>query len=85
MILSYNGIKECAVVGVQEGGETKLIAFYSAEDEIRESELRKFCFQKLATYQVPYKFIQLEELPKNHVGKIDRRALECYFREREYE
>ena len=78
VILSYNGIKECAVVGVQEGGETKLIAFYSAEDEIRESELRKFCFQKLASYQVPYRFIQLEELPKNHVGKIDRRALEVY-------
>lgn len=77
VIMSYNSIMECAVVGAQD----KLVAFYTADKHIKESELRKFCFTQLASYQVPYRFIQLEDMPKNSVGKLDRRALEEYLQE----
>jgi long-chain acyl-CoA synthetase len=78
VISEFEGIKECCVVGIPDNSflGTKLVAYFTSCKEVSLSELRKFCLKKLSTYQVPFKFIKLDELPKNHVGKIDRKNLE---------
>jgi fatty-acyl-CoA synthase len=42
---------------------------------IEEEELIVYCEKKLGRYKIPKKFIQLKELPKTHVGKIDKKVL----------
>ncbi|ADR18627.1 class I adenylate-forming enzyme family protein [Calditerrivibrio nitroreducens] len=78
VLLEFEGIKECCVVGIPENSflGTKLVAYFTSNEKIDLPELRKFCLKRLSTYQVPFKFIKLDELPKNHVGKIDRKNLE---------
>jgi len=40
-----------------------------------EGDLRAFAAERLAAYKVPDRWTFVAELPKNHVGKIDRHAL----------
>ena len=42
---------------------------------ISESELIEHCRAMLAGYKIPKRFIVVPELPKTHVGKIDKKQL----------
>lgn len=75
--LSHDAINEVAVVGVPDDkwGEM-VVAYISFKGErLTEEELAKYCEQKLARYKIPKKFIEVDELPKTHVGKINKNAL----------
>ncbi|MDW8303053.1 MAG: class I adenylate-forming enzyme family protein [Bacteroidia bacterium] len=78
VLRQFPDVVDCVVVGKPAQGliGTELVAFYTGRGNVKTSELRKFCMQRLAPYQVPVKFVQLDELPKNSVGKTDRRSLE---------
>lgn len=69
------GIDEVAVVGIpdKKWGE-RVIAFVVSKlgHELVEGELRTYCEMKLGRYKIPKSFIFLKELPKTHVGKIDK-------------
>jgi fatty-acyl-CoA synthase len=39
--------------------------------------LRNYCAHKLGKYKIPKVFYFLEELPKTHVGKIDKKSLKA--------
>lgn len=74
---SHDAINEVAVVGVPDDkwGEM-VVAYISFKGErLTEEELAKYCEQKLARYKIPKKFIEVDELPKTHVGKINKNAL----------
>ncbi|WP_188205704.1 class I adenylate-forming enzyme family protein [Alkalibacillus aidingensis] len=74
---SHPDINEVAVVGVPDDywGE-KVVAFLSkTSSELNTSELVTFCAQKLSRYKIPKEFVFLDELPKTHVGKINKNAL----------
>ncbi|AZV47055.1 long-chain fatty acid--CoA ligase [Nautilia sp. PV-1] len=76
--LKFNGVKECAVVGMkdEQSGEIP-VAFIELEEdaEIKESELKKFLKSQLANYKVPKHIYFVEELPKNATGKVLKRVL----------
>ncbi len=40
-----------------------------------ENDLRSYAFKKLAAYKVPDRWTFVKGLPRNEVGKIDRRSL----------
>lgn len=46
-----------------------------AEREQRQQELLAFCREQLATYQVPVEFRWVEELPRNAMGKVNKRGV----------
>ncbi|MGM8216751.1 class I adenylate-forming enzyme family protein [Bacillaceae bacterium W0354] len=74
---SHEMINEVAVVGVPDDlwGEM-VVAFISFKDEkLTEEELKAYCQKKLTRYKIPKKFIVVDELPKTHVGKIDKKVL----------
>lgn len=73
-ILSYKGIKECVVL--LKGDETNkfLVAYYVGKN-ISENEMNQFLKKYLPTYMVPSKLVQLEKMPLNQNGKIDRALL----------
>ncbi|MCX6584835.1 MAG: amino acid adenylation domain-containing protein, partial [Candidatus Aminicenantes bacterium] len=78
-LLKYPIIKE-AVVLVRED-ETKdkyLIAYFvaaAAGKEIRTVELKQYLAQQLPDYMIPGYFMQIEKIPLNPSGKVDRKAL----------
>ena len=74
-IAEFPGITQ-KVVDVKEiGGAQNLCAYFVADREIDVEELKKFLAQDLADYMVPTAFMQMEKLPYNANGKIDRKIL----------
>ena len=43
--------------------------------QLTVDELIRYCSSKLGNYKIPKEIIFLEELPKTHVGKIDKKEL----------
>jgi D-alanine--poly(phosphoribitol) ligase subunit 1 len=69
-------INQCAVVhGKTEKGFSKLIAYIATDKTPEQKELRERLREFLPDYMIPNIFEFVEELPKNHNGKVDRVAL----------
>ena len=43
--------------------------------QVGEEEVKSFAKDHLPKYQVPHKVIVLEEIPRNAMGKINKKAL----------
>lgn len=77
-LLLHRTIREAAVIGLpdEKWGEV-VTAFISLSDPdlFEETQLTDHCRQFLGGYKIPKKFVVLPELPKTHVGKIDKKQL----------
>ncbi|MDR4948979.1 acyl-CoA synthetase [Neobacillus cucumis] len=77
-LATHPSINEAAVIGLpdQKWGEA-VTAFISIKEPftLDAVELKRYCETKLGRYKIPKQFICLEELPKTHVGKIDKKKL----------
>lgn len=77
-IITHPKIKEVAVVGLKDSkwGEIVTAIVVSEENgEALNEEIQSICRKHLGTYKVPKKIIFTSELPKTHVGKIDKKKL----------
>ncbi|MFZ5467897.1 MAG: o-succinylbenzoate--CoA ligase [Myxococcota bacterium] len=77
VLSTHPGVTEVAVVGAADArwGQTPW-AFLVARGAIDSAALERHCRARLAGFKVPRRFEQVEVLPRNASGKIDRRALE---------
>jgi acyl carrier protein len=77
VLLSHAGVREGAVIRVEEGGEARLVAYLVPEDREKADgrELRRYLRSKLPEHMVPGRFVQVAELPLLSSGKVNRRAL----------
>src|SRR5206468_2728624 len=55
--------------------DDQLVAFYTAERELRATELRAYVAARLPAPSVPNRFVALDAFPRNANGKVDRTAL----------
>ncbi|MET8336074.1 amino acid adenylation domain-containing protein [Streptosporangium canum] len=78
MLSEHPGLA-AAVVTVHEPtpGDRRLVAYIVRRPEpaVSHAELRRFLEQTLPPYMVPSVFIDIDELPLNHNGKVDRAKL----------
>lgn len=77
-LLAHPAVSEAAVVGVPDaGGLTKPVAFVVAGDtgEDAATTLREHCLAHLDPYKAPRRVFLVEDLPRTHLGKVDRGAL----------
>ena len=76
VIFRHPKIRECSVFGIPDGqwGET-VGAAVSTYEAMTEAEVIDFCAQELARYKLPRKVWFLEDLPRDPVGKIQKRVL----------
>ena len=81
-LAQFEEISEVAVVGKNDEvwGEA-IIAFITVEAgyAFNQDRIIDHCKKFLGTYKIPKKIIVLPDLPKTHVGKIDKNALQQYF------
>jgi D-alanine--poly(phosphoribitol) ligase subunit 1 len=63
----------CAVVTGEDGPELRLA--FTATQQVQIDVVRDFCAAKLPSYMQPMRFAQVEHLPENANGKVDRKAV----------
>jgi malonyl-CoA/methylmalonyl-CoA synthetase len=71
------GVRECAVFGVpdRQRGESVAAAIVRNDLALNEAGLKSWLADRLVHYQQPRKYLFLDALPRNSLGKILRRDL----------
>jgi benzoate-CoA ligase family protein len=75
-LLEHPEVKECAVVTIDDAdGLLKPVAFVVTTGDVTEAELQRHVLERLEPYKHPRRVYLVDELPKTHLGKVDRAAL----------
>jgi D-alanine--poly(phosphoribitol) ligase subunit 1 len=69
------GVKRANAVKVEDAGTECIAAFFVSSIAHESRIMAGFCREVLPGYMVPSHFFQLEAMPENGNGKVDRRAL----------
>jgi fengycin family lipopeptide synthetase B len=79
ILISHPNIKEAAVVALDyESGQKRLIAGLAGEP-VAAQIVKAHLAKHLPHYMIPHRLEWLSSLPKNHNGKLDRKALMTLF------
>jgi malonyl-CoA/methylmalonyl-CoA synthetase len=75
-LLEQAEVAEAAVVGVPDRvrGEAP-VAYVVLKQEVEPAALNRRCRESLASFKVPRKFIAVERLPRNAMGKVQKHLL----------
>jgi acyl-CoA synthetase (AMP-forming)/AMP-acid ligase II len=71
-------IKECVVFSLPDEGLGEIVAVVivpTSNSEFNLKSVKYHCVKHLADYQMPRKYFVVDEIPKNAMGKIQRRNL----------
>lgn len=71
----HHRVKQCTAVTRDSETHKQIIAYVVLKEKISPLELRKYLQEQLPDYMLPQHIIELEALPLNRSGKIDRQAL----------
>jgi acyl-coenzyme A synthetase/AMP-(fatty) acid ligase len=75
-LLDHPSVRECAVVAVDDDhGLARPVAFVVPGSAVGEQELIEWVLGHLEAYKHPRRVYFVDELPKTHLGKVDRAAL----------
>lgn len=77
VLVAADGVREAAVVGVPDDrlGEVPWAFVVRAGERVTEEDLRAWCRERLTPYRIPARFVFVDELPRNEVGKVVKRDL----------
>lgn len=74
-ILEIPNIKECVVMLKENKGNKYLVAYYTCNLQVDPNQIKKYIAKFLPSYMIPYKFIEIAQMPLNQNSKIDRKRL----------
>lgn len=75
-LLKHPCVKECAVVSMKDAdGLVKPLAFVIPKSKVTEDEIKEFIKRNIDPYKYPRKVVFVEDLPRTHLGKVDRSKL----------
>lgn len=79
-LLNHPDIQEVFVLGIPDHhyGQSIAVIFKSSKD-ITLHELQNWSKERMAEYQIPRKIVRLEEIPKNPMGKVNKKELAKLF------
>lgn len=74
-------INDCAVIGIpdEEWGELIVCVLVSDGGSIDLDELNSWLRERMASYKTPRKYLLIEELPRNAMGKVTKNELKKLF------
>jgi len=78
VINGFPQVKESAVIGIddQKKGE-QVVAVVVADGVLDINKLKQYCQDNLVNYQTPTRFVILDALPRNTMGKILKRVIKA--------
>lgn len=83
VLRTHHSIRDCGVVGVddEEWGEVVCVAIIKKDtnEPLDGKEIREFAAASLPAYKLPRKFIFLDDLPRNAMGKVTKNKLKELF------
>lgn len=74
----YKYIKECACIGVDDPENIRgqiPILFMVVRNGYEEGAFVKYLSSNLERYKIPQKYVKLQQIPHNHMQKVDRKEL----------
>ncbi|SHN37810.1 non-ribosomal peptide synthetase, partial [Mucilaginibacter sp. OK098] len=74
-LLGKEKIREAVVIVNEKEGGKYLVAYYVADREIPQEQLRKYLSGKLPDYMLPACYIYMKAFPVSSSGKVDRKNL----------
>ena len=74
----YPDVKNCSVIYVKDTSDPYIAAFFTSSINIDIAQIRLSLSKSLPLYMVPKYFVQIDELPMNNNGKVDKKALLQY-------
>ncbi len=78
-ISKFPAIKECYTTVLNINNEKTICSYIATDNLIDENELKEFLKNFLPVYMIPSHFMQLEKLPINTNGKVDKNKLPINF------
>ncbi len=79
VLVEHPAIRECAVIGVPDEtwGELVVaaIAFETGAERLDLESLNGWCKNRLSPYKIPRRLVIVNQLPRNAMGKVTKRAL----------
>lgn len=72
---AHPSIEKAVVIARKQGGTHELISYVVATDTLNAKKLREWLLESLPDYMAPAHFIQMDTLPLNANGKVDRKQL----------
>jgi malonyl-CoA/methylmalonyl-CoA synthetase len=76
LLLEQPGVREVAVCGAHDERRGEVpVAYLVADGPIDSSILAEVCRRSLASFKTPRAFVQVESLPRNALGKVQKRLL----------
>ena len=76
VVRSYPGIKNATVVAFPAAtGGSYLAAYVVSEEKVDMKDLKSYIASRKPYYMVPEAFLQLDEIPLNQNGKVNKRVL----------
>jgi long-chain acyl-CoA synthetase len=73
MLLMHPAVKEVAVIGEPDAqwGEAVIAVIVQQAGHVPdEKDLDLFCLEHIARFKRPKRYVFVDELPKNHYGKV---------------
>lgn len=76
---TIDGMSRCACI--YDAAKDRIILIYQTVDELSEAVVKKMMKKLLPAYMIPNRYLELDEMPLNSNGKIDRNKLKSMIRE----
>lgn len=80
ILRTYPGVKDCGVIGIpdEEWGEIVAAAIVST-DNLNLEELNLWMRERLPAYKTPRRYLIIQDLPRNAMGKVTKNDLKKLF------
>jgi malonyl-CoA/methylmalonyl-CoA synthetase len=76
LLLEQPGVRDAAVVGAPDARRGEVpVAYVVSDGDIDTVRLREACGRELASFKVPRGFVQVDALPRNALGKVQKHLL----------
>lgn len=80
ILRTYPGVNDCGVIGIpnEEWGEIVAAAIVST-DNLNLEELNLWIRERLPAYKTPRRYLNVQDLPRNAMGKVTKNDLKKLF------
>lgn len=77
VLAQHETVKQCVVIAREDtsGGSKQLVAYVVPESALSKEEIMNYLYKKLPDYMIPNMLVELDALPLNANGKINKKAL----------